>query len=196
MRSGDVRISCFALDALRLADPEEPLPRHKRGVVVIAKAVAPKSCCRGGGRVVVAADDGLSVDEVADAIRATDAAHVVVMANGELASQELVAVAAQARSTHRSVVFIPTLSMVQCLSALAVHDPGEECRRRRLRDGRGRRGYPLGVGAAGVRAGDDPGRDQRAGRHARLHRSALVIGHDPWPRRPPCSTSCWPPAAS
>ncbi len=121
----DVRVSCFALDALRAAGPEEPLPRHKRAVVVVAKGSGARELFTEAGAAVVSADDGLSAQAVAEAIRATDAAHVVVMVNGELAAPELVSVAAGARSTHRTLVFIPTLSMVQCLSALAVHDPGE-----------------------------------------------------------------------
>ena len=121
----DVRISCFALDALRSAAPDEPLPRHKRAVVVVAKGAGARELFAEAGAVVVDADDGLSAEALADAIRATDAAHVVVMANGELASQELVSVAAGARSAHRTVVFLPTASMVQCLAALAVHEPGE-----------------------------------------------------------------------
>ncbi|GED98419.1 DAK2 domain-containing protein [Gordonia crocea] len=176
----DVRISCFALDALRLADPEEPLPRHKRGVVVIAKGSGAQELFAEAGAAVVAADDGLSVDEVADAIRATDAAHVVVMANGELASQELVAVAAQARSTHRSVVFIPTLSMVQCLSALAVHDPGEEA---------DVDAYAMAEAAAGTRWGSVrrvservmtlAGTSEPGDMLGYIGSDALVIGHDP-----------------
>lgn len=122
----DVRISCFALDALRAApNNNEPPPRHKRAVVVAVKGDGAEALFTEAGALVVRADDGLSAGVLAEAIRATDSAHVVVMANGALPAPELVSVAAEAHSSQRSVVFIPTLSMVQCLSALAVHDASE-----------------------------------------------------------------------
>ena len=122
----DVRISCFALDALRAQpDNNEPPPRHKRAVVVAVKGDGAQELFSDAGAATVRADTGVSASVFADAIRVADAAHVVVMANGVLPAQELVSVAAEARSSQRSVVFIPTLSMVQCLSALAVHDSTE-----------------------------------------------------------------------
>ncbi|MGV9481611.1 DAK2 domain-containing protein, partial [Gordonia aichiensis] len=77
------------------------------------------------GAAVVRADGGVTPEALAEAIRATDSAHVVVMANGSLTSQDLVSVAAEVRSSQRSVVSLPTSSMAQCLAALAVHDPSE-----------------------------------------------------------------------
>ncbi|MFW0791881.1 DAK2 domain-containing protein [Gordonia sp. CPCC 205333] len=122
----DVRITCFALDALRAQpDGNEPPPRHRRAVVVAVKGDGAEELFSEAGASTVRADDGVSASVFADAIRVADAAHVVVMANGVLPAQELVSVAAEARSSQRSVVFIPTLSMVQCLSALAVHDSTE-----------------------------------------------------------------------
>lgn len=119
----DVRISCFALDALRSQpDHNEPPARHKRAVVVAVKGDGAEELFRDAGAATVRADDGVTASAFADAIRVADAAHVIVMANGVLPAQDLVSVAAEARSSQRSVVFIPTLSMVQCLSALAVHD--------------------------------------------------------------------------
>ncbi|MFT3900498.1 MAG: DAK2 domain-containing protein [Gordonia sp. (in: high G+C Gram-positive bacteria)] len=178
----DVRISCFALDALRAASTDdEPLPKHKRAVVVIAKGSGAQELFAEAGAAVVSADDGLTAEAVAEAIRATDAAHVVVMANGELASQELVSVAAGARSTHRSVVFIPTLSMVQCLSALAVHDPAESP---------DVDAYAMAEAAAGTRWGsvrrsDGPmmtlaGTSEAGDMLGYIGSDALVIGDDPF----------------
>lgn len=176
----DVRISCFALDAIRDSDPEEPLPRHKRAVVVIAKGSGARELFADAGAVVVTADDGVSAAAVAEAIRATDAAHVVVMANGELASQELVSVAAGARSAHRTVVFIPTLSMVQCLSALAVHDPSESA---------DVDAYAMAEAAAGTRWGSVrrseqammtlAGTSEPGDMLGYIGSDALVIGRDP-----------------
>lgn len=122
----DVRITCFALDAIRAqADSAEPPPRHKRAVVVVVSGDGAAELFGEAGAVVLRADDGLSAHELGRAIRDTDSAHVVVMANGALTSQDLVTVATEVRSTQRSVLMLPTSSMTQCLAALAVHDPSE-----------------------------------------------------------------------
>ncbi|MGV9710400.1 DAK2 domain-containing protein [Gordonia sp. NPDC003424] len=122
----DIRISCFALDAIRaqIGTVETP-PRHKRAVVAVVTGEGAAELFAEEGARVVRADDGLSPDTLLDAIRDTDSAHVVVMANGKLPAQDLVAVTAEARSPLRTVVNLPTSSMVQCLSALAVHDPSD-----------------------------------------------------------------------
>ncbi|WP_156890438.1 DAK2 domain-containing protein [Gordonia shandongensis] len=123
----DIRISCFALDAIRAAPgATEPPPRFKRAIVALVTGDGAQELFGDAGATVVRADDGADPVALAEAIRATDSAHVIVMGNGMMSSQDLVQVGAQARSTRRSVVFLPTLSMVQCLSALAVHDPGED----------------------------------------------------------------------
>ncbi|SED74388.1 hypothetical protein SAMN04488550_3086 [Gordonia malaquae] len=123
----DIRISCFMLDALNAAPgANEPPPRFRRAVVALVSGDGAEELFAAAGASVVRADDGVHAATLAEAIRSTDSAHVVVMGNGMMSSQDLVTVGAEARSTQRSVVFLPTLSMVQCLSALAVHDPGEE----------------------------------------------------------------------
>ncbi|MDL9935560.1 DAK2 domain-containing protein [Gordonia sp. ABSL1-1] len=123
----DIRISCFALDALRAqVDSIEPPPRHKRAVVAAVRGEGAADLFREAGASVLRADDGLTAEQLAAAIRDTDSAHVVVMANGALPSQELVTVATEVRSNQRSIVTLPTSSMAQCLAALAVHDPSEE----------------------------------------------------------------------
>ncbi|MFW0792698.1 DAK2 domain-containing protein [Gordonia sp. CPCC 205515] len=122
----EIRISCFALDAIRLqVGPAESPPRHKRAVVAVVTGDGAAELFAEAGAVVVRADAGLKPTTLAEAIRNTDSAHIVVMANGKLASQDIVTVTAEARSPLRAVVNIPTSSMVQCLSALAVHDPSE-----------------------------------------------------------------------
>lgn len=126
-RISDVRISCFALDAIRAqADSVEPPPRHKRAVVAVVTGEGAAELFTEAGATVLLADGGLTAEQLADAIRNTDSAHVVVMANGALASQELVTVATEVRSPQRAIVTLPTSSMVQCLAALAVHDPSEQ----------------------------------------------------------------------
>ncbi|MFT4086503.1 MAG: DAK2 domain-containing protein [Gordonia sp. (in: high G+C Gram-positive bacteria)] len=123
----DIRISCFMLDAAR-KDPgaTEPPPSRKRAVLVLVKGAGAAELFADAGAAVVRADHGVHPATVAEAIRATDSAHVVVMANGMMSSQDLVSVGAEARSTRRSLVFIPTMSMVQGLAALAVHEPAVE----------------------------------------------------------------------
>lgn len=122
----DVRITCFALDALRAhTDPAEPLPRHQRAVVAVVCGDGAADLFTDAGASVVRADHGLSAGALADAIRATDAAHVIVMANGAIPSPDLISVTTEVRSAQRSVVSLPTSSMAQCLAALAVHDPTE-----------------------------------------------------------------------
>ncbi|WP_040517418.1 DAK2 domain-containing protein [Gordonia neofelifaecis] len=126
-RLTEIRISCFALDAIRSAPgASEPAPRFKRAVVALVTGDGAEELFTEAGAAVVRADHGVHPATLTEAIRGTDSAHVIVMGNGMMSSQDLVQVGAQARSTQRSVVFLPTLSMVQCLSALAVHDPAEE----------------------------------------------------------------------
>lgn len=123
---GDIRISCFALDAIRAqVDSTEPPPRHKRAVVAVVAGAGAAELFAEAGAAVVRNDGAVTPEHLSAAIRATDSAHVVVMANGALSAQDLVTVAAETRSSQRSVVYLPTLSMAQCLSALAVHDPAE-----------------------------------------------------------------------
>ncbi|MGZ8176388.1 DAK2 domain-containing protein [Williamsia sp. SKLECPSW1] len=122
----DIRISCFVLDAHKAStDSSDRLPTRRRAVVtVVAGEGAAELFASEGAHVVRAGEGAAAVDAeaIAAAIVDVDAAHVVVMANGAVPAQDLVTVAASARSAHRAVVFLPTLSMVQALSALAVHD--------------------------------------------------------------------------
>ncbi|MGB3304106.1 MAG: DAK2 domain-containing protein [Gordonia sp. (in: high G+C Gram-positive bacteria)] len=126
-RLTDIRISCFALDAIRAAPgANEPPARFKRAVVALVTGDGAAELFAEAGASAVRADHGIHPATLTKAILDTDSAHVVVMGNGMMSSQDLVQVGAEARSTQRSVVFLPTLSMVQCLSALAVHDPDGE----------------------------------------------------------------------
>ncbi|SIS07734.1 DAK2 domain-containing protein [Williamsia sterculiae] len=119
----DIRITCFLLDAHRSSDaPDEPPPRHRRAVVAVVKGEQAAELFASEGAYVVRADDGLDVSALSEAIVAVDSAHVIAMVNGALPAQDLISVAAEARSPRRTVVFLPTLSMAQCLAAMAVHD--------------------------------------------------------------------------
>ncbi len=63
-----------------------------------------------------------SPEQLLAAIRGTGRREVVVLPNGALPAQDLIAVGARARADARDVVFLPSSSMVQALAALAVHD--------------------------------------------------------------------------
>ncbi|MBT0565422.1 DAK2 domain-containing protein [Williamsia sp. CHRR-6] len=122
-RVSDIRITCFVLDSVRATtDPDDRPASRARSVIAVVTGDDAAELFADAGASVVRADEGLDAATLAREILAVDAAHVVVMANGALPSPDLVTVAADARSRHRAVVFLPTLSMVQCLSALAVHD--------------------------------------------------------------------------
>ena len=122
----DIRISCFALDEIKKQTVNDgPPPRHRRAVVVVVRGEGAAALFAEAGAAVVRADDGLTPEHLAEAIRDTDSAHVVVMGNGAMSSADLVAVTSDVRTPQRAVVSLPTLSMTQCLAALAVHDPAE-----------------------------------------------------------------------
>ena len=129
-RVSDIRISCFLLDAHRGQDDKASRPpRRNRAVVAVVTGDEAAELFEQEGAVVVRADTGgegeLDAEVLAKAIIDVDSAHVILMGNGALPAQDLVAVAAAARSRERSVVILPGGSMVQSLAAMAVHDPGQ-----------------------------------------------------------------------
>lgn len=73
-----------------------------------------------GARVVSPGVDG---DGVIDAVLEVTADELVVLPNGELSRAQIVALDAALRDGDRHVLILPTGSVVQGLSALAVHDP-------------------------------------------------------------------------
>ncbi len=157
-RLHSVRITCFVLDAAR-ADVPTPPPharccpwwrgrarrncssRRARGYCGPTAPSPPSSCSRPSG---------------------ARPPRVVVLPNGALPAQDLIAVGARARADARDVVFLPSSSMVQALAALAVHD-ADGGGRRRVRDVGSGGGHPLGF--ASGRGGTRPHlrRDVRTG---------------------------------
>jgi DAK2 domain fusion protein YloV len=69
---------------------------------------------------------GISAHQLVRAVVDTGAAQVVVLPNGYLAAEELVAGCTAAIGWGVDVVPVPSGSMVQGLAALAVHDPGRQ----------------------------------------------------------------------
>ncbi|MGB3480920.1 MAG: DAK2 domain-containing protein, partial [Mycobacterium sp.] len=86
----------------------------------------------------------VSAQQLVQALIGTGAAQVMVLPNGYVAAEELVAGCTAAIGWGVDVVPVPTGSMVHGLAALAVHDPS----RRAVDDG-----YTMGAAAGGTRHG-------------------------------------------
>lgn len=71
-------------------------------------------------------DTAISAKSLLRALVDTSAAQVMVLPNGYVAAEELVACCTAATGSGIDVVPVPTGSMVQGLAALAVHDPGRQ----------------------------------------------------------------------
>ena len=88
--------------------------------------------------------DGVSADRLLRAVVDTGAAQVMVLPNGYVAAEDLVAGCTAAIGWGIDVVPLPCGSMVQGLAALAVHDPARQA----VDDG-----YTMAQAAAGARHG-------------------------------------------
>lgn len=93
---------------------------------------------------LMAPDDGVSADRLLRALVDTGAAQVMVLPNGYVAAEDLVAGCTAAIGWGIDVVPLPCGSMVQGLAALAVHDPARQA----VDDG-----YTMARAAAGSRHG-------------------------------------------
>ncbi|WP_328353761.1 DAK2 domain-containing protein [Mycobacterium sp. NBC_00419] len=88
--------------------------------------------------------NGISARQLLRALVDTGAAQVMVLPNGYVAAEEMVAGATAGIGWGIDVVALPAASMVQGLAALAVHDPGRQA----VDDG-----YTMARAAAGARHG-------------------------------------------
>ncbi|MGW0182091.1 DAK2 domain-containing protein [Nocardia sp. NPDC003345] len=93
-----------------------------RGVLALAAGTGATALFEAAGAVVLGAEPALGSPALLAAIRGLPHREVLVLPNGALPAQELVAVGAAARDAHRDVLLLPSASMVQGLAALAVHD--------------------------------------------------------------------------
>jgi dihydroxyacetone kinase-like predicted kinase len=95
-------------------------------VVAVAPGPGLAHLFRAEGVVVVdgGAEDLPSVDDVVDAIRATDAAELVLLPNAARVAGVAEAAADLVRAEGVRASVVPTRSPVQGLAAIAVHDPG------------------------------------------------------------------------
>ena len=89
-------------------------------------------------------DDGVSAEQLLRALVDTGAAQVMVLPNGYVSAEDLVAGCTAAIGWGIDVVALPAGSMVQGLAALAVHDPTHQA----VDDG-----YTMARAAAGCRHG-------------------------------------------
>ena len=114
------------ISVVRFADEVEH--RHETGasaVVAVAPGAGLAHLFQSEGVYVVegGADDLPSVDDVVDAIRATDAAELVLLPNASRVRGVAEAAAERVRAEGVRVSVVPTRSPVQGLAAIAVHDP-------------------------------------------------------------------------
>ena len=142
------RIRISALETGRLAPGGWT---RQRAVLAIVDGDGAEGLFGGEGACVARPDpelvdpaDGLSADELLRALVDTGAAQVMVLPNGYVAAEDLVAGCAAAIGWGIDVVPLPCGSMVQGLAALAVHDPARQA----VDDG-----YIMAQAAAGCRHG-------------------------------------------
>ncbi|MEV0060093.1 DAK2 domain-containing protein [Nocardia sp. NPDC050718] len=99
-------------------------PLADRGILAVASGAAAARLFEDAGAVVLRGDRQLDTTALLTAIRAMPHREVLVLPNGALPAQELVAAGVAARDGSRDVLLLPSASMVQGLAALAVHDRG------------------------------------------------------------------------
>ncbi|MFD6389360.1 DAK2 domain-containing protein [Nocardia sp. NPDC060259] len=103
---------------------QRPSGLADRGILAVASGAAAARLFEDAGAVVLHGDRQLDTTALLTAIRAMPHREVLVLPNGALPAQELVAAGVAARDGSRDVLLLPSASMVQGLAALAVHDRG------------------------------------------------------------------------
>ncbi|QNG21386.1 DAK2 domain-containing protein [Rhodococcus triatomae] len=96
--------------------------RRRRGVMAVAAGDGAAELFTGEGATVLRCDEPITRGQLLGAIRKMERSEVLVLPNGALPAQELVAVSAAARDSDHEVLLLASSSMVQGLAALAVHD--------------------------------------------------------------------------
>jgi len=127
-----IDITCFALESARRGCGDgpvvsapvraEPAGEQSRAVLAVVGGEGAAELFEAEGARVLRAEE-ISVHELLEAIRALPSRDVLVLPNGALSAQDVVAVGARARRDDRDVMFLPSSSVVQGLASLAVHDP-------------------------------------------------------------------------
>ncbi|TSE01046.1 DAK2 domain-containing protein [Skermania sp. ID1734] len=112
-----IRIGCFAaVNSGSLRGPAH------RGILAVVTGAGAADLFEAEGARVVRSDTAISAAQLLNAIEQLPFREVLVLPNGALPAQELVAVGVAARDANRDVLLLPTSSVVQGLAALAVHD--------------------------------------------------------------------------
>ena len=111
-----IRIEGLVVDAAAAAGPAD------RGILAIATGPGAVRLFEDAGAIVLTGE--VTADRLLDAIRAMPQREVLVLPNGALPAPDLVAIGAAARAARREVFMLPSLSLVQGLAALALHDSG------------------------------------------------------------------------
>lgn len=127
-----IDITCFALESARRGCGDgpvvsapvraEPAGEQSRAVLAVVGGEGAAELFEAEGARVLRAEE-ISVHELLEEIRALPSRDVLVLPNGALSAQDVVAVGARARRDDRDVMFLPSSSVVQGLASLAVHDP-------------------------------------------------------------------------
>jgi DAK2 domain fusion protein YloV len=119
---------------------------HDRAVLAIVDGDGAEALFAGEGAFVLRpdADGPISAQRLLRGLVDADAAQIMVLPNGYLAAEELVAGCTAAIGWGIDVVPVPAASMVHGLAALAVHDPARQA----VDDG-----YTMARAAAGARHG-------------------------------------------
>ncbi|MFN8090315.1 MAG: DAK2 domain-containing protein [Mycobacterium sp.] len=131
-----VQISVLSTGPARSTAPARTSPgswKHQRTVLAVVDGDGAAQLFSQEGANVVTPDpellgsaSGLSARQLLRALIDADAAQVLVLPNGYVAAEELVATCTAGIGWGIDVVPLPSGSMVQGLAALAVHDPGSE----------------------------------------------------------------------
>ncbi|MDG3014037.1 DAK2 domain-containing protein [Speluncibacter jeojiensis] len=137
-----IRITNFGLE--EQARERGALPRLEgRAVLAVVTGVEAAELFAGEGAEVLLCDGPPGPADLLNAIVRTRVGEVVVLPNGVVPAEDLVAVGAAARDHGQQVHLLPCGSMVQGLASLAVHDP-----HRAITDD----AYTMAEAAAGTRA--------------------------------------------
>ncbi len=101
---------------------------RERAVLAVVDGDGADELFAGEGACVLRPDEGtdITAHQLVRAVVDTGAAQVMVLPNGYVAAEELVAGCTAANGWGVDVVPVPTGSMVQGLAALAVHDPDRQ----------------------------------------------------------------------
>ncbi|MEU5840262.1 DAK2 domain-containing protein [Rhodococcus sp. NPDC047139] len=133
-----IDITCFALESVRrgCADDSaaagsgaaaparvERAGEQPRAILAVVGGDGAAELFEAEGATVLRAEEISAPDDLLEAIRALPSRDVLVLPNGALSAQDVVAVGARARREDRDVMFLPSSSVVQGLASLAVHDP-------------------------------------------------------------------------